>query len=185
MPMSTSSSPDPVAEELARVYQELRRTARQLLRRERYPHTLESVDLVHQAWERLLGGDLRALAEEEPRKVLALAVLNMRRELVDHARKRRAAKRPDPRGRVDLDDASLLLTESPDTLLAVDALLTRLERGEARVREGARKATVSRYAFYGGLSESEIAAALELPKSTVNADLTFVKAWLATRLADG
>ena len=176
--------PDPATEELARVYQELRVTARRMLRKEPYAHTLESMELVHQAWERLLGGDLRALTEQEPKKVLALAVLNMRRELIDHARRRKASKRPDPAGRVNLEDASLMLAEDPDTLLAIDGLLTALENGEARVREGARKAEVCRYAFYGGMSESEISELLDMPKSTVNADIRFVKAWLATRLAE-
>lgn len=176
-PMSAPDAPD-----LASVYTELRRTARRMLRKEPYLHTLESCELVHQAWARLLNGDLAPLATESPKEVLALAVLNMRRELVDHARKRRAAKRPDPAGRMQLEDASLMLEQDPAGLIEIDRLLTSLASGEARVRAGERKAEVCRYAFYAGLSGGEIAQLLELPKSTVTADIRFVRAWLAAKL---
>lgn len=168
--------------ELAEVYTELRRTARRLLRQEPYAHTLESCELVHQAWARLLGGDLSRLATDSPRDVLALAVLNMRRELVDHARRRRAAKRPDPCGRVQLEDASLMAHEDPAMFVEIDRLLTLLETGEARVRAGERKAQVCRYAFYAGLTSREISTLMDLPKSTVNTDIRFVRAWLGAKL---
>jgi RNA polymerase sigma factor (TIGR02999 family) len=178
-PMNPPASPAP---DLASVYAELRTTARRMLRQEPYLHTLESCELVHQAWARLLNGDLAMLATDSPREVLALAVLNMRRELVDHARKRRAAKRPDPTGRIQLEDASLMLEQDPDALIEIDRLLTSLADAQTRVREGARKAEICRYAFYAGLSGGEIATLLDLPKSTVTADIRFVRAWLAAKL---
>jgi len=171
--------------DLASVYAELRRSARRMLRAEPYDHTLESCELVHQAWARLLNGDLARLATDSPKDVLALAVLNMRRELVDHARKRRAAKRPDPTGRVQLEDASLMLEQDPATLIEIDRLLDSLESGAARVRAGRRKAQVCRYAFYAGLSGGEIAVLMDLPKSSVNADIRFVRAWLTAKLRAG
>ena len=182
-PMSVVPPAAPAdAPDLAEVYGELRKTARRMLRKEPYLHTLESCELVHQAWARLLNGDLARLATDSPKDVLALAVLNMRRELVDHARKRRAAKRPDPTGRVDLNDASLMAEHNPDALIEIDRLLHALGSGQARVRAGARKAEVARYAFYAGLSGGEIATLLDLPKSTVTADIRFVWAWLSAKL---
>lgn len=169
-------------EDLSAVYRELRTVARTLLSREPYAHTLESCELVHQAWARVLNGDLRALAEQEPRQVLALAVTNMRRELVDHARRRKAAKRPGARHRVELQDAPLMCVDDPETLLAVDALIDQLESGAERVRNPERKAACARYALYGGLSESEIAELMDLPKSTVGSDVRFARAWIGARL---
>ncbi|MEQ1568357.1 MAG: sigma-70 family RNA polymerase sigma factor [Myxococcota bacterium] len=174
----------PSHDDLRRIYGELRMVARALLRREPYAHTLESAELVHQAWARLLNGELRTLAESEPSQVIALAVTNMRRELCDHARRRRAQKRPTARARVELQDAPDLSHEHPETLLAIDQLLDELERGPDHVRNPERKASVARYALYGGLSESEIAEVLNLPKSTVGADARFARAWLAARLSD-
>ena len=172
-------------EDLRAVYFELRTVARALLRREPYAHTLESTELVHQAWARVLHGELRELAVHEPRKVLALAVTNMRRELVDHARRRRAAKRPTARNRVELADAPLLSREDPDTLLAIYALIDGLEAGPDSVRNPERKEACARYALYGGLSESEIAELLDVPKSTVGNDVRFVRAWISANLENG
>ncbi len=171
--------------DLRSIYDELRVVARALLRREPYDHTLESMELVHQAWIRLLQGDLREVAQNEPERVVALAVTHMRRELVDHARRRRAAKRPTSAVRVELRDIPTLSHDQPETLLAVDALLDELEHTAERIRNGARKARLARFAFYGGLSESEIASLTGIPKSTVGSDLRFVRAWLATRLDEG
>jgi len=168
---------------LRSVYDELRGVARRLLRREAYAHTLESCELVHQAWARLLASELRARADASPGEVVALAVLHMRRELVDHARRRRAGKRPNPTGRISLEDAPWLSHTEPDTLLAIDQLLDRLEQTPA-IKSAERKAQVARFAWFGGLSESEVAEALDVPKSTVGNDLRFVRAWLTARLGE-
>jgi len=188
-PSSPMPTPTPPASQapapLDDVYRELRGIARNLLSREPYDHTLESCELVHLAWARLLNGDLRVIAEQRPEDVIALAITNMRRELVDHARRRRAAKRPDAKIRIELGDAPLFCDAHPDTFLEVDRLLTELEDGSCTggpIRNGERRATCARYALYGGLSESEISKALDLPKSTVGADVRFVKAWLQSRL---
>jgi len=173
------------ARDLRSIYDELRVVARSLLRREPYAHTLESMELVHQAWIRLLLGDLRELAENEPERVVALAVTQMRRELIDHARRRRAAKRPTSATRVELVDIPALSHERPEVLLAVDELLDELEHRAPRIRHGPRKAEMARYALYGGLSEAEIAALTGIPKSTVGSDVRFVRAWLASRLDEG
>ncbi len=163
------------------VYDELRHVARRMLRREPYLHTLESCELVNQAWARLLQSEYREKSEQDPTQVLALAVVNMRRELIDHARRRRAGKRPDPRARLSLDDAPTLSHTEPDTLLAIDRLLDQLEANPA-VKSAGRKAQVARYALYAGFTEAEVGDALDLPKSTVGNDLRFVRAWLQNRL---
>ena len=175
-----------MSDELRNVYEELRVTARRLLRNEPYDHTLESCELVNRAYERLLKGDLRALTLDDPRAVVALAVTNMRRELVDHARRRRSQKRPDAKVRVELDDAPLMAESTPHTFLEVDRLLDRLAQGEdARIRFAQRRAEVARYALYGGLTELEISRLMDVPKSTVGRDVRFVRAWLMTRLQEG
>ncbi len=180
--MSRPPHPPSSAAELEAVYAELRRVARRLLRREPYDHTLESCELVNQAYARLLDGDLRDVTLADPNQIIALAITNMRRELIDHARRRRAAKRPDGKVRISFEDAPLMSHANPDTFLEVDMLLDELGAGGGRVRNGERKALVARYALYGGLSESEISTALDMPKSSVGNDVRFVKAWLTARL---
>ena len=53
-------------DELTLVYAELRRIARRMLAREPYQHTLESCELVHLAWARVLNGQLASLADDRP-----------------------------------------------------------------------------------------------------------------------
>ncbi len=170
---------------LQSVYDDLRKTARRLLRNEPYDHTLESCELVHRAWERLLVGSREQDTRVDPRSVIALAVTHMRRELIDHARRRKSKKRPDALVRVDLDDAPLFVKAAPDTFLEVDRLLGHLADGaDGRIRHAARRAEVARYALYGGMTEGEISTLLDVPKSTVGRDVRFVRAWLTSKLQE-
>lgn len=171
-------------DELTLVYAELRRIARRMLAREPYQHTLESCELVHLAWARVLNGQLASLADDRPSEVVALAVKNMRRVLLDHARRRRAQKRPTSGVRVSFDNALLQSQKDPDTLLEIDRLLKELQAGPDRIRNAERKAEVARYALYGGLTEAEISEALSIPKSTVGNDVRFARAWLMNRLQE-
>jgi RNA polymerase sigma factor (TIGR02999 family) len=73
------------------LYVELRRLARSHLQNERSDHTLQATALVHEAYLRMVDGhqDWRNRAH-----FFAIASSAMRRILVDHARARRAVKRP-------------------------------------------------------------------------------------------
>ena len=72
------------------------------LRHERVDHTLQATALVHEAFMRLAGQD--RVAWQNRGHFYAVAAQTMRRILVDHARARRAAKRPDPMMRADVGD---------------------------------------------------------------------------------
>ena len=103
------SEGNPHAEEklLPIVYDELRRRAAGHLRRDRRDHTLQPTALVHEAYLRLLGQ--REVDWQSRAHFFALASRMMRRILVDHARARAAAKRPDGALRVTLDASSRAL----------------------------------------------------------------------------
>src|SRR5687768_1178658 len=73
------------------VYEELRRLAAALLRRERAGHTLEPTALAHEAWLRLV--DATRVDWRDRAQFLAIAARAMRQILVDHARRREAQKR--------------------------------------------------------------------------------------------
>src|SRR5437867_3008378 len=74
------------------IYAELRRLAGGLLRHERPDPTLPPSALVHEALLRLLDGDALPAAPNR-RYLFAAAARAMRQILVDHTRRRRAAKR--------------------------------------------------------------------------------------------
>ena len=110
------------------LYDELRVLARNLLRRERRDHTLQPTALVHEAWMRLIDEAELAHGSHEARaRFLGIAANAMRRILIQHARGRAAQKRGGARQRLDLDAEQFALPSQGETLLDLDAALTRLQ----------------------------------------------------------
>lgn len=158
------------------VYKELRDVARYHLRRERPGHTLQSADLVHEAYIRLLGQ--RPFETENRAHFLAVASRLMRQILVDYARSHGAVKRGADR-KVELD-ASLVLpqVQRADVIALDDALsdLARLDERQSRIVE---------LRFFGGLAIEEIAEALDISESTVKREWNVAKAWLTRQMKKG
>jgi RNA polymerase sigma factor (TIGR02999 family) len=96
----------------------------------------------------------------------------MRRILIEHARKHRRIKRGGDRVRVTLSGLKLGVSEDPDTILALDAALGRLDQQDSRA------ADVVRLRFFAGLSVEETAKALEVSERTVKREWSFARAWL-------
>ncbi|HEX8385795.1 MAG TPA: ECF-type sigma factor [Rubricoccaceae bacterium] len=166
------------------VYGELLRLARERLRHERDGHSLATVDLVHEAYLRLVDG--ATVGWQDRAHFFAVASSVMRRLLVDWARARRAAKRggdrqplsldaapgggPDGAGAVLLDSVAAPVRD--ETLLELDEALTRLA-----VRSD-RQARVVECRYFGGLTIEETAEALDVSPSTVKDDWRLARAWL-------
>ncbi|MBL9120074.1 MAG: sigma-70 family RNA polymerase sigma factor [Phycisphaerae bacterium] len=156
---------------------ELRRVAGFLLRKERPGHTLQPTALVHEAYLRLgarLGNAWRAALGEAAFRVYAAHA--MRQILIDHARKHSTGKRGRGWLRVEMVDTAV---DAPDALelLALNDALDEL----AALDE--RKARVVELRFFGGLTLDETAKALNIARSTADADWSMARAWLARRLA--
>ena len=82
------------------VYDELRRVASYHLSGERAGHTLALTALVHEVYLRL--GSYENISWQNRTHFFAVASRIMRRVLIDHARKRRAAKRGGAKEAVNL-----------------------------------------------------------------------------------
>jgi RNA polymerase sigma factor (TIGR02999 family) len=105
----------------------------------------------------------------------ALAATHMRRILVDAARAKRYQKRGGGAQRVTLDEALLVSERSPD-LVSLDEALDALGRHDIR------KARVVELRFFGGLTNEEIADALDISTDTVTRDWQMAKLWLRREL---
>ena len=143
------------------VYDELRRMARIQLFRERQRHTLQATDLVHEAFVRLV--DQRA-GWQNRLHFYGIAARCMRRILVDHARKKSAAKRPPVAQAVDLDNADVSVSSSIDTLLAIDQALDHL------AAQSPRQAQIAELKLFAGLEVAEIADVVGVSEATVKRD---------------
>jgi RNA polymerase sigma factor (TIGR02999 family) len=118
------------AELLPLVYTELRQLAGAMLAHEKPGQTLYATALVHEAYLRLVGGVFRP-GFAGRRHFLAAAAVTMRRIRVDVARKKQAANRGGAAKRFDLSDRDQIVIPDPDTLLAMDDGLIRLEQDDA------------------------------------------------------
>ncbi len=155
------------------VYHELRRRASGYLRHERPDHTLQATALVHEAFLRLAGHN--RVAWQNRGHFYAVAAQAMRRILVDHARERRAAKRPGARNRVDLDD-QIPVPEFPSDILLLDEALNELSAMDPR------QGRIVELRYFGGLSEQEVADALSVSRATVTREWKRARAWLFHRM---
>lgn len=164
---------------LALVYDELRRVARGRLRREP-GHTLAPTELVHQALLKLV--PLDRIEWQDRAHFFAIASRAMRNVLIDHAERRRTAKRGGGVGALPLE-AAASTPESRgidlDDLIALGRALERLEQLDPR------QARVVECRYFGGLSIEETALALDISAATVSRDWTFARAWLHRELAAG
>ncbi len=157
------------------IYGELRRLAGAYMRRERPGHTLSPTELVAEAFLRLVGGEHPAYDDRV--QFFAVAACQMRRVLVDHARRRTADKRGGHARPVTFDE-SLHLGDQPANLVALDDALVAL----AALDE--RKARVVELHYFGGMGQQEIAAALSVHENTVARDLRFAQAWLRRSMTE-
>ena len=157
------------------VYAELRRQAARHLRRERQGHTLQTTDLIHETYLRLV--DQREVRWQSRAHFFAVAAQLMRRILVDHARRRRRAKRGGPAARLPLEEALVIAAEKSDVdLLALDEALERL------AAVNARQSRIVELRYFSGLSIEETAEALGVSPTTVKDDWSVAKAWLYREL---
>lgn len=159
------------------LYDELRGIAHRHLRRVgggfHGDRTLATTALVNEAYLKLAGAGASAWADRP--HFLATAAMAMRQILVDRARARASAKRGGGRCSVTLDEEAIAMHDEPAVLLDIDDALTRLALASPRL------ARVVEYRFYGGMSEDEIAAVLEVTVRTVQRD--WVKARMLLRRA--
>jgi len=156
------------------VYEELRRIAGTFLAGERPGHTLQATALVHEAYIRLVEQDQPEWHSRA--HFTAVAAHYMRQILVDHARKRNAAKRGNGEPLASLDEVIAYAPDRPDSLLALDEALKEL--GEA----APDKCRIIEMHFFGGMTQQEIATVLQIHANTVARHLRVAQAWLQSRM---
>ena len=162
------------AELVTLLYHELRQLARTQLSREHGHRTLQPTELLNEALARLLGSEV---TPENRSHFFSLAARAMRRVLVDHARKRSASKRFDPRERVELD-AGETPSEEPDLdVLAVHHALERF------AEIAPRPARLVELRYFGGLTNPEAAEVLDISLASVERDWRLARLWLRRKLS--
>src|SRR5438552_10567909 len=145
------------------VYGDLRRLAARYLRYEDPDHTLQATALVHELYLRI--SSFQEIDWQSRQHFVSVASHSMRRILIDHARKRKAAKRDVSR----LPDLPESLAPRGIDVLDVDRALLKMES------DYPRHAQIVELRFFGGLDAPEIAQVMELSLRTVRRDWQFAR----------
>jgi RNA polymerase sigma factor (TIGR02999 family) len=157
------------------LYPELRELAGRLLRGERRNHTFQKTALVHEAYLRMVKGKT-ALQDLPANEFLALAAHEMRLILIDYGRRRGAKKRGGKFLRVPLFDFEHSFERDEDALLALDEVLNRLEKLDARA------VRVVELKYFAGCTNQETAEVLGVSDGTVEALWLHARLWLRREL---
>lgn len=170
------SSERSLGELLPEVYDDLRRIARNHLRRHQAGMTLDTTAVVHEAYLKLLSGNG---AWNDRAHFFALASTAMRQLLVDHARRRHAGKRGGEAIHVTLGEALASVAAPTLDVLSLDAALKDLAEIDPILER------VVECRFFAGLSVEETAEALARSTRSVERDWARARAYLFDSLMPG
>ncbi len=166
---------DALEQIIPHIYDDLRRVARQQLRRWRPGETLQTTALVHESFLRL--NRLNANRPVDRSHFLAVAARSMRHIIVDYARERSATKRGSGITPISLDDVQVADDQHIETVLAINEALERLAQIDIRLMH------VVECRFFTGLTAAETAEALDVSRRTIDRDWLRARAWLESELA--
>ena len=159
---------------LRAVYEELRRIASGQLAGENGRNTLQATALVNEAYLRLV--DQTRVHWRNRAHFFGIAAQLMRRILVDHARRRQAAKRGGGVTIVEFEDSLTPRARRSVDLVVLDDILTRLEKFDANA------ARLVELRYFGGLTIEETAQVLGVSAATVKREWATARAWMHREL---
>jgi RNA polymerase sigma factor (TIGR02999 family) len=159
------------------VYNELHHQAARYLQHEDPGLSLQTTDLIHEAYLRLI--DQQHVEWQNRLHFFGIAARVMRRILVDHARTRQAAKRGGSAIRLPLEEAMAVMPAQDLDFVALDEALLRLAAMDPQ------QSHIVELRFFSGLSVEETAKVLDVSARTVKRDWNVAKAWLRRELSKG
>jgi RNA polymerase sigma factor (TIGR02999 family) len=172
-----SSALPPLDDLVPSIFDELRVLARRQLSHEHDRFTLQTTELVHEAYLRL-ANDNRVTTRGRA-YFYAAASRAMRQVLIEAARGRGAAKRGAGARPITLDDQTASVDAYGDELIELDLALIELEKIHPR------HARVVECRFFGGMTVEDVAQSLGISPRTVKSDWAFARAWLYEFLHGG
>lgn len=157
------------------VYEELRRMAKNYMRRQPSGHTFQTTELIHEAYLKIAAGEEQNWQNRA--HFFGVAAKAMRHILVDYARSKHRKKRGGWQDRITFAEEAAISTGRSDEMIALDDALNRLAELDKR------KTQVVEMKFFGGLKVDEIAGVLKISPETVKRDWSFARNWLLRELA--
>lgn len=158
------------------VYDEVKKIASKYLSNEYKRRTIQTTELVHEAYLRLVGN--KNLSLENRKHFFGSIANSMRQILVDNARQRNAVKRGSGKTKISLDSVSVMSPETDEEILTLNEALIKLESFDNRLSR------IVELRFFTGLTVEETAEILSVSPATIKRDWRFAKAWLYKEMED-
>jgi RNA polymerase sigma factor (TIGR02999 family) len=166
--------PKPAAAYLELCYTELRRLAQRKLALEPGNHTMQATALADDAYMKLARQEMRRFNNRS--HFIAAVAEEMRRIMVDQARRRKAQRRGGNFIRVEMTEQYGAEPEKDDQLLALDEALEKLTRVDPL------KAEVVKLRYFAGLNFAQTAGALCVSEPTAKRYWSYARAWLSREM---
>jgi RNA polymerase sigma factor (TIGR02999 family) len=158
----------------AALYPELLKIARARLRSHQPNTLLDTEALVHESFMRFVSADKLGIADRK--HFFSYAAKTMRNIVIDFARRRQADRRGGADGRVTLDTNVLGTYQHDASVLDIDNALRELEALDPAL------AQVVEMRYFGGYSDLQIAAAMEITDRTVRRHWDKARAFILAQL---
>ncbi len=155
-------------------YADLHGIAKGLLRRQQANHTVQTTELIHEAYLKLNQG--QEIDCSGRIHFYALMARVMRCWLVDQARHRARVKRGGGAVKTSLDEVAVIGGDPDPNLLDLSEALTKLESVDPR------KTAIVEMRYFAGLTLEETAEHLEISVPTVVREWRIARAWLYREL---
>lgn len=164
---------------MALIYPRLKAVAGRELRNLGDGHTIQTTDVLHEAYIKLL--DQRATDWQDRNHFFAIAARLIRRIVIDYIRRRSRTKRGGQAIKVNIDDLQGQVHDNNKTQiidwLAIDQALSGLEDVDNNLVQ------VVELRYFAGFSLPEVAKAMGVSEATISRRWRFAKAWLQRELS--
>jgi len=160
---------------MERTYRRVHQIAMSQMSHEKKDHTLSATALINEVFVRLQSREQDDLLAE--RHFLGIVASEMKRTLVDAARRKQAVKRGGDRNKIEFDDA-LTGEELVDSISDLNEAVEQFEKIAPDAAE------LVRLRYFLGLSETEAAEMLGISRATASRKWAFARAWLLNYMTD-
>jgi len=168
--------PDALEALVAAIYPDLKQLAHFQLAKERPEHTLNTTEIVHEAFLRLASGDKSWNGRGH---FMRAAARVMRHLLVDYARQRNAEKRGNGMAAITLQDDHQFTADHTLAVLDLDAAIREIAAIDPRLE------SVIECLYFAGLDVNETAEALGISSRTVERDWQRARGYIVTAMETG
>lgn len=160
---------------MERTYRRVHQIAMSQMSQEKKDHTLSATALINEVFVRLQARERDELLAE--RQFLGIVASEMKRTLIDAARRKQSAKRGGGRSKIQFDDAIV----GEELVQSISDLNEAVERFEKIAPDAAE---LVRLRYFLGLSEAEAADLLGISRATASRKWAFARAWLLNYMTE-